>query len=96
VDHLIGRKLSQNYRFVEGAKYQRKALQFAANYGPAQTQLCQDYCDLGEEEEGWTLADGVFAADKYNVAAYNLVTLHDVLAKYQTLKDDHFEIHMES
>src|SRR2546422_8063072 len=35
VDNLIGRKLSQNYRFAEGAADQRRALQFDPNYVPA-------------------------------------------------------------
>ena len=33
VDHLIGTKLSQNYRFAKGAEYQRKALQVVAILG---------------------------------------------------------------
>ena len=52
VDHLIGRELSQKYRFKEGAAYQRRALKFDAKYLPAQIQLCQDLLRLGEEEAG--------------------------------------------
>ena len=32
VDHTIGRKLSQKYRFAEGSAYQRQALKFDPNY----------------------------------------------------------------
>ena len=39
VDHLIGRKLSQKYRFTEGAAAQRQALQFDASYLPAKIQI---------------------------------------------------------
>jgi len=53
VDHLIGRKLSQKYRFAEGAAYQRRALKFDASYLPAKFQLAQDLLRLGAEEEGW-------------------------------------------
>ena len=42
VDHLIGQKLSQNYRFAEGAAHQREALRFDPDYLPAKAQLAQD------------------------------------------------------
>ena len=63
VDQLIGRKLSQKYRFAEGQKYQRQALVFDANYLPARMQLAQDLLRLGEEEEGWKLVADVHEAD---------------------------------
>ncbi len=56
VDHLIGMKLSQKYRFEEGAEYQRKALEFDPQYAPASFQLAQDLLRLGHEEVGWKLA----------------------------------------
>src|SRR5438552_7724695 len=42
VDHLIGKKLSQKYRFAEGSAYQRRALKFDAGFLPAKIQLAQD------------------------------------------------------
>lgn len=95
VDHLIGRKLAQKYRFAEGAAAQRRALGFDADYLPAKIQLCQDLLRLGEEEEGWTLADEVFARDGYNVVAYNLVTLHGRLSGFRTLRRDGLLVRME-
>jgi tetratricopeptide (TPR) repeat protein len=95
VDHLIGQKLSQNYRFAEGAAYQRKALGFAPSYRPAKEQLCQDLLRLGQEDEGWRLATEVFKDDQYNVLAFNLVTLHDTLSKFRTLENDHFLVRMD-
>lgn len=93
VDYTIGRKLSQEYRFAEGAAYQRKALVFD-DYRPAKVQLCQDLLRLGQEEEGWQLATKVFEEDQYNVVAYNLVTLHDNLAKFHTLETPDFQVRM--
>jgi tetratricopeptide (TPR) repeat protein len=95
VDHLIGEKLSQKYRFAEGQTYQRRALEAAPGYQPAKVQLCQDLLRLGKEEEGWRLAAETFEQDPYNVVAYNLVTLHDNLGKYRTLKNEHFIVRME-
>lgn len=96
VDHLIGRKLSQNYRFKEGSAYQRLALAKNKNYLPAKVQLCQDLLRLGEEAEGWKLATEVFAADGYNVVAHNLVTLGDHLSKFRTIAGDGILLRMDA
>lgn len=95
VDHLIGRKLSQKYRFGEGAARQRLALKFDPDYLPARMQLALDLLRLGEEAEGWRLAQAVHEADGYNVAAYNLVTLHDTLQRFRTLTNQHFILRMD-
>jgi tetratricopeptide (TPR) repeat protein len=94
VDYLIGRKLSQKYRFAEGAAYQRQALKFDPGYQPAKIQLAQDLLRLGEEQEGWATADEVHKRDAYNIEAYNLVNLRDNLSKFKTLQPDGFIIRM--
>jgi tetratricopeptide (TPR) repeat protein len=96
VDHLIGKKLSQKYRFAEGSAYQRQALAFKADFLPAKAQLCQDLLRLGDELEGWKLADEVFEQDNYDVVAHNLTTLRDRLTKYRTLKAHGFNVRMEA
>jgi hypothetical protein len=96
VDHLIGRKLSQKYRFAEGSKYQRQALEFDSKYVPAKMQLAQDLLRLGQEEEGWRLAEEALAADGYNVVAHNLVTLQDAIEQFRTLEDDGFLVRMDA
>ncbi len=95
VDYLIGRKLSQKYRFAEGEAYQRQALKFAPQYLPAKIQLAQDLLRLGHEQEGWAMANEVHTRDAYNVEAYNLVNLHDNLSKFKTLRADGLIIRMD-
>jgi tetratricopeptide (TPR) repeat protein len=95
VDSLIGRKLSQKYRFTEGSACQQKALGFDPDFAPAKIQLCQDLLRLGDEAEGWKLADQIFAKDGYNVVAYNLVTLRDRLSGFRALSDDGFIVRMD-
>jgi tetratricopeptide (TPR) repeat protein len=95
VDHLIGEKLSQKYRFAEGAALQRQALAMDADYLPAKVQLCQDLLRLGEETEGWKLADQIFSRDGYNVVAFNLIALRDRLADFRTIEDQGFIIRMD-
>jgi len=94
VDYLVGRKLSQKYRFAEGAAYQRLALASDPQYLPAKIQLAQDLLRLGQEKEGWVLADAVHSQDGYNVEAYNLANLRDNMAKFKTLRTDGFIIRM--
>ncbi|HEY1067694.1 MAG TPA: tetratricopeptide repeat protein, partial [Pirellulales bacterium] len=96
VDHVIGQKLSQKYRFAEGAAYQRRALEFAPDYQLAKGQLAQDLLRLGEEEEGLKLAEEVHQADAYDVFAFNLVTLQENLAKFRTLSDDGLLVRMDA
>jgi tetratricopeptide (TPR) repeat protein len=95
VDHLIGRKLSQKYRFTEGAGYQRQALAFDSDYLPAKIQLAQDLLRLGEDEEGWRLAEQVHKEDGYDVTAYNLITLKDSVSHFATLTNADFILRMD-
>jgi tetratricopeptide (TPR) repeat protein len=96
VDHLLGKKLSQKYRFSEGAAYQRQALEFDPKYLPAKMQLASDLLRLGEEEEGWRLANEVYATDGYNVVAHNLVTLQESVSKFRTLEEGGIVARMEA
>ncbi len=94
VDHLIGEKLSQKYRFEEGAVYQRRALKFNPSYLPAKIQLTEDLLRLGNESKGWALAEEVYNTDQYNILAYNLVNLRDSMSKFKTIDEDGFIIRM--
>lgn len=94
VPHLFGRKLSQDYRFAEGAVLQREALKLDPKMLPAKAQLAQDLLRLGEDDEGWRLAREVHDQDGYDVTALNLVTLRDTMAKYATVTNAHFIVHL--
>lgn len=94
VDHLIGRKLSQQYQFSDGAAAQRRALGFDPAFTPAKVQLAQDLLRLGQEGEGWKLAAEAHQADAYNVEAFNLSTLHDQLDHFTVLSSPHFRVRM--
>jgi tetratricopeptide (TPR) repeat protein len=95
VDYLIGRKLSQKYRFAEGAAFQRQALKYDPNYMPAKIQLAQDLLRLGDEKEGWKLAGEVHTGDAYNIEAYNLSNLHDHMSQFKTLRVGEFIVRMD-
>jgi len=94
VPYLVGRKLSQKYRFAEGAQFQRRAIEFDDRFLPAKAQLAEDLLRLGEEEEGWRLAEQVHEKDGYDVTALNLVTLRDTLSGFAILTNSHFVVRM--
>ncbi|TWU31547.1 tetratricopeptide repeat protein [Novipirellula artificiosorum] len=95
VDSLIGVKLSQKYRFAEGAEYQRRALTMDPGYLPAQFQLAQDLLRLGENDIGWQMASGVAESDPYNVVAHNLTTLKDRLNGFSVLETEDMIVRMD-
>ncbi len=96
VPHLIGRKLSQKYRFAEGAALQREALQWDAAFLPAKAQLANDLLRLGgHDDEAWKLAEEVQQADPYDVVAFNLTTLRDAIAHFRVLESEHFTVKMD-
>jgi tetratricopeptide (TPR) repeat protein len=94
VDYLIGKKLAQHYRFVEGAAAQRRALDFEPDFLPAQRELAEDLLRLGQSDDGWQRAESVYQKDAYDVTAYNLSMLHDRMEKFQTLTNANFIVHM--
>ncbi len=95
VDHRIGKKLSQHYRFAEGAVYQNRALEFDPKFQPARFQLAQDRLRLGDEDLGWEIAGEVSREDPYNVVAYNLMTLRDKTAGFTVLSRDGIRVRMQ-
>ncbi len=94
VDHFIGRKLSEKYRFAEGAACQRRALAFDPDFLPARAQLALDLLRLGEDAEGWRLMEEVQQRDPYDVAAHNLMSLRDKMAGFATLTNAHFVLRL--
>lgn len=96
VDYLIGKKLAQKYRFLEGAAAQRRALDFEPNFVPAQRELAEDLLRLGQNDAGWELAESAHQKDAYDVTAYNLTMLRDRMAKFATLTNAHFIVHMST
>jgi tetratricopeptide (TPR) repeat protein len=94
VDQLIGEKLSQNYRFREGAEHQRQALEFDPEYLPAKIQLAEDLLRLGDETEGWRLAREVHEADRYDITAFNLNSLRQEMANFKTITNQDFIVRM--
>lgn len=95
VDYTLGKKLSQKYRFREGAVYQRKALEFDPDFVPAKIQLAQDLLRLGQDEEGWKLVAHANQLDQYNILMHNLQTLHDQVSAFASLEAEGIIVRMD-
>jgi len=96
VDHLIGKKLSEKYRFTEGAAYQRRALELDSGFVPAKFQLSQDLLRIGQNEVGWELAKQVADEDPYNVVAINLLNLNSKLSQFASIEENGIILRMSS
>ncbi len=88
--------MAQKYRFTEAAAEQRRALDFDPTYLPARRELAGDLLRLGQDDQGWALAQAVHSQDDYDVTSYNLVTLHDQMAKFKTLTNANFIVEMSA
>lgn len=96
VDQIIGRCLSQAYRFAEAAEHLQQALKFDPNHLPAKVQLCHALMRLGHEDEAWKLAEEIRAADGYNLQAHNIGLLQQEVAKFVTKPFDDFIFRLPS
>ncbi len=96
VDYVIGKHLSEHYRFADGVTYQLRAVEMDRDYVPAKTQLAQDLLRLGRTEQGWKLVDQVRKKDPYDVSIFNLKQLETQLAKFATLEAPGFVVRMDT
>lgn len=94
VDHIIGTKLAQRYRFAESAESLRLAVALDPAYSPARLELAQSLLRLGHDEEGWALALQAQEQDRYSVAAFNLAQLHEQVARMTVLRSPRFVVRM--
>ncbi len=94
IDHTIGRVLSRNYRFAEGAEAQKKALAMDESFLDAKLQLAHDSMRLGDEETAFKLAREISEEDPYDVLAYNLTILEKQIDAMETIETEHFTIRM--
>lgn len=94
VDHIIGTKLAQRYRFAESAESLRLAVALDPDYSPARLELAQSLLRLGRDEEGWALALQAQEQDRYSVTAFNLAQLHEQVSGMTAMRTPRFTVRM--
>lgn len=95
IDYWIGEWLAGRMRFAEAVPYFRQALEVDEEYLPARIALGQNLLRVGAEDEAWLVLEGVHDRDQYNVAVYNLLSLHDSIEDYQIINRPNFIVRME-
>jgi tetratricopeptide (TPR) repeat protein len=87
---MLGRFASRHYRFKDGAKFQRMALDIDPDDYAAQVFYGLDLLRVGEEAEARIQLTEAFAGDPYNVQAFNLLEMLDSLDKFAVVEHGDF------
>jgi tetratricopeptide (TPR) repeat protein len=91
----MGERLEERRHFAEAERCFTKAAELRPTMpGPANS-LGMLYMRLGKEKEARPLLDRGFKADPFNVRVSNTKKVLDHLAKYETLKTEHFELRFD-
>ncbi len=94
VSKNVGVTLAAHYRFAEGIKFLKQAVQEDPRDASIRLELGSNQLRFGQLEEGWENVALAHDADPYNVAAFNLVTLHDKLQGYPLQEKDGVRLRM--
>jgi len=91
----MGERLEDRRHFAEAERCFTKAAELRPNMpGPANS-LGMLYMRLGKEKEAAPLLARGFTIDPFNVRVSNTKKVLDHLAKYETLKTEHFELRFD-
>jgi tetratricopeptide (TPR) repeat protein len=90
--HELGERLEERRHYEDAEKYYKKAVELRDNIAWPLNSLGLLYMRMGQEKEARKVLDKAFDLDRFNVRVLNTIKVLDHLAKYQTLKTDHFEI----
>jgi tetratricopeptide (TPR) repeat protein len=101
--HQLGERLEERRRYEDAEKFYKKAVELRdakekgvdgppMSVAAALNSLGLLYMRMGEEKEARKALDTAFKLDPFNVRVSNTLTVLDHLAKYQTIKTEHFEL----
>lgn len=91
---VSGRVASRHYRFAEGLEFQRQALEVDPEDHRARLLLAFDLLRLGQDGEARGELERVFAADPYDVQAYNLLNVSAAIAEFSSVRRGIFHLQM--
>jgi cellulose synthase operon protein C len=90
--HQLGKQLEDRRHYDDAEKYYKKAVELRDNIAWPLNSLGMLYMRMGEEKEARKTLERAFDLDRFNVRVSNTLKVLDHLAKYQTLKTEHFEL----
>jgi tetratricopeptide (TPR) repeat protein len=88
--HELAAQLEERKRFEEAEKYYKKAIELRPMLPWPHNGLGLLYMRLGREKEAEEVLSKAFKADEFNVRVSNTLKVLRHLAKYQTVKTEHF------
>ena len=91
---VSGRVASRHYRFAEGLAFQKRALEVDPEDHRARLLLAFDLLRMGRDGEARAELERVFAADPYDVQAYNLLNVSDAIAEFNSIRRGIFHLQM--
>lgn len=89
-----GRVAARHYRFADAAAFQQRAVEIDPQDHVARAELAFNILRLGETDEGRPILEAAFAADPFNVQAYNMLNVLDSLAEFRTIERGPFVIRL--
>lgn len=89
-----GRVAARHYRFADAAAFQQRAVDIDPRDHVARAELAFNLLRLGETDEGRPILEAAFAADPFNVQAYNMLNVLDSLAEFRTIERGPFVIRL--
>jgi len=93
--HEMGERLDQRRHYEDAETFYKKAVALRDNIAWPLNSLGLLYMRMGEEKEARKVLDKAFALDPFNVRVSNTRKVLDHLAKYETLKTEHFELRFD-
>lgn len=91
---VAGDLAARNYRFEEAVALTRQAITLDPDNARASADIGVHLLRTGDEPAAREALDRAFAADPYDVVTYNLLGLLDTLTKFETIRDDTFEMRL--
>ena len=93
---FVGQALESQRRFGAAERFYLRTIKVMPQLSQPKTALGMLYMRIGQTERARKLIDQAFKADPYHVRVSNMRKVLKVLEGYDTIKTDHFIIHVDT
>lgn len=90
--HELAEYLEDRKLYTRAEEFFKKATDLRPKFAAPRTSLGLLYMRLGKEDDGKQILDTAFKADPFNVRVANMRKVIDHLAKYSTVKTEHYDL----
>lgn len=93
---FVAKALESQRRFGAAECFYRRAIDLMPQLSEPKTALGMLYMRIGQTDKARTFLDAAFKADPYHVRVSNMRKVLKVLEEYDTIKTDHFIVHVDT